>query len=128
MNEFTFATPILSVKDFAASMDYYVNKLGFEKKWDWGTPANFGCVERGDVTMFLFEGAQGQPGTCVAIGMTNIDELFEEYKRSGAIIIEPPANRPWGSREMLVGDPDGHCFRMGSESCEPVDESQFNRT
>ncbi len=33
MNEFSGAVPILNVKNFAASMDYYVNKLGFEKSW-----------------------------------------------------------------------------------------------
>ncbi len=40
MNEFKCVVPILNVKNFAASMDYYVNKLGFTKKWDWGHSAN----------------------------------------------------------------------------------------
>jgi hypothetical protein len=32
MNDFHGVTPILNVKNFAASMDYYVHKLGFQKK------------------------------------------------------------------------------------------------
>ena len=32
-------TPILNVSDFAASMRYYTEKLGFRKAWDWGEPA-----------------------------------------------------------------------------------------
>ncbi len=46
MNQFECVVPILNVKNFAASMDYYVGKLGFTKKWDWGTPPTFGCVTR----------------------------------------------------------------------------------
>ena len=42
MIRFEGATPILKVKNFTASMEYYVNKLGFEKKWDWGEPPTFG--------------------------------------------------------------------------------------
>ena len=49
MNEFECVVPILNVKNFAVSMDYYVNKLGFSKKWDWGTPPSFGSVGRGRV-------------------------------------------------------------------------------
>jgi catechol 2,3-dioxygenase-like lactoylglutathione lyase family enzyme len=61
MNEFECVIPILNVKNFAASMDYYVGKLGFRKKWDWGNPPTFGCVTRGKVEIFFCEGAQGRP-------------------------------------------------------------------
>ena len=36
-------------------MDYYINKLGFTKKWDWGDPPTFGCVARDKVSIFLCE-------------------------------------------------------------------------
>jgi hypothetical protein len=29
---------------------------------------------------------------------------------------QPPANYPWGSRELHVEDPDGNVLRMGSEN------------
>jgi hypothetical protein len=47
MNEFECVIPILNVKNFAVSMDYYVNKLGFRKKWDWGDPPTFGLCHAG---------------------------------------------------------------------------------
>jgi catechol 2,3-dioxygenase-like lactoylglutathione lyase family enzyme len=122
MNQFECVVPILNVKNFAASMDYYVGKLGFRQKWDWGNPPTFGCVTRGKVDVFLCEGAQGQAGMWMSIFMDDVDALYEEYKRSGAIIRLPPTNMPWGTREMNVQDPDGHHFRMGSDSTGPPDE------
>jgi len=127
MNEFHNVVPILNVKHFAVSMDYYVSKLGFHKKWDWGNPPTFGCVTRGNVNIFLCEGAQGQSGTWMSIFMDNVDELHLEYQKSGAIIRLPPTNMPWGTREMNIEDPDGHRFRMGSDSTGPTDEAGFRR-
>jgi predicted enzyme related to lactoylglutathione lyase len=122
MNEFEGVTPILNVKDFTASMDYYVTKLGFEKKWDWDDPPTFGCVRRGEVSIFLCEGGQGQPGTWMYVSMDDVDALYAEYQKSGAIIRQPPRNYPWGSREMNVEDLDGHRLRMASAATGPADE------
>jgi uncharacterized glyoxalase superfamily protein PhnB len=118
MNEFQCAIPILNVKNFAASIDYYTNKLGFTKKWDWGEPPTFGCVGRDKIEIFLCEGGQGQPGTWMSIFVKDVDALHDEYKKSGATIRQAPTNFPWGIREMNVEDLDGHRFRMGCESPE----------
>lgn len=115
MNDFEEAVPILNVKDLPASMDYYVQKLGFKKEWDWGEPPTFGCVRRGKVEIFLCQGCQGQPGTWISIFMDDVDALYEEYRKSGAIILEEPKNYPWEVREMQVEDLDGHHFRMGGK-------------
>jgi predicted enzyme related to lactoylglutathione lyase len=127
MNEFVSLIPILNVKNFAASMDYYVTKLGFRKKWDWGDPPTFGCVTRGKVEIFFCQGAQGQPGVWMSIFMGDVDALYEEYKASGAIIRQAPTNMPWGTREMNVQDPDGHCLRMGSDATGPADLEGLKR-
>ncbi|MEM6333252.1 MAG: ankyrin repeat domain-containing protein [Planctomycetota bacterium] len=59
---FSKAVPILNVRDVEASLDYYVDKLGFTKQWIWGDPVGFASVSRGEVTLFLIRGAQGQQG------------------------------------------------------------------
>jgi uncharacterized glyoxalase superfamily protein PhnB len=127
MNEFECVVPILNVKNFATSLDYYVNQLGFRKKWDWGDPPTFGCVTRGKVNLFLCQGAQGQPGVWMSIFLDDVDALHEEYTKSGAIIRMPPANMPWGTREMNIQDPDGHIFRMGSDATGPPDPDALEK-
>src|SRR5260370_8737584 len=128
MNDVEEATPILNVKCFDASMDYYVNKLGFQKKWDWGEPPTFASVGRGKVEIFLCQGAQGQPGMWMSIFMKDVDALHQEYQQSGAIIREPPVNFPWSTREMLIEDLDGHRFRMSGKPTGPADKARRVRT
>src|SRR5579859_4450230 len=121
MNAFHGVTPILNVKSVPASIEYYVNKLGFTKRWDWGTPPTFACVARDKVSIFLCEGSQGQPGTWMMIFVDNADELYREFTDCGAKVLKSPTNMPWGTREVNVGDLDGHHIRFGSDSTGPVD-------
>lgn len=127
MNAFEGVTPILNVKNVIASIDYYVNKLGFTKRWDWGEPPTFGCVARDKVSIFLCEGAQGQPGAWMMIFLDNVDELYREFTERGAKVRKPPTNMPWGTREMNVEDPDGHRIRFGSDSTGPADPAEVGR-
>jgi catechol 2,3-dioxygenase-like lactoylglutathione lyase family enzyme len=120
-NRFSEAIPILNVKSVPASIAYYVDKLGFRKEWDWGAPATFGCVGRDGVKLFLCQGGQGTPGTWVSIFVQDVDLLFDEYRRRGATIRQPPTNFPWGVREMNVEDLDGHRLRMGSAATDAAD-------
>ena len=85
-NRFESAVPILNVRNVPASIDYYVEKLGFQKEWDWGTPPTFGCVHRDAVRIFLCQGAQGATGVWVSVFVHDVDALYEDYKCRGATI------------------------------------------
>src|SRR4051794_20697817 len=100
MVEFEGVVPILRVGDLAASLDYYVNILGFTV--DWRYPA-IAAVSRGNCDLFLSEGDQGHPGAWVWVGVSDADGLCEEYTQKGAQIRHPPTNYPW-AREMHVED------------------------
>ncbi len=124
---FDAVIPILRVEDFGDSIDYYVNKLGFEKEWDFGNPPDFGCIRRGESQVFICQGALGQPGMWLAFPVSDVDALHEGYKKSDAIIVEPPADQFYGMRVMVIGDLDGHRLRMASSLEESVDQPNFHR-
>jgi uncharacterized glyoxalase superfamily protein PhnB len=63
----------------------------------------------------------------MSIFVDDVDVLHQEYKSSGAVIRQAPTNMPWGVREVNVQDPDGHRFRMGSDSIGPADEDGLKR-
>jgi predicted lactoylglutathione lyase len=109
--------PILSVKNVSASIDYYVKVLGFKKDWDDGDSPTMASVSRDNFSIMLCQGAQGQPGTWIWIGVESVEELFEEYKVQGATIQHKPTNYSW-AYEMRLEDPDGHVLRIGSEPKE----------
>jgi predicted enzyme related to lactoylglutathione lyase len=108
---FEGVTPILRVQNVSASIDYYVQKLGF--KIDWQTPI-FASVSRDRCHIFLSQGDQGRPGSWVWIGVEDAEALLSEYQAKGAKIRHPPTNYAW-AYEMQVEDPDGNILRLGSD-------------
>lgn len=110
--EFEGVVPILRVADLEASLAYYADVLGFERQW---TSGNVASVGRGKASVMLCAGDQGNAGTWLWIGVSDTDALHDELRARGATIRHPPANYPWGSREVHVTDPDGHVLRFGSD-------------
>jgi catechol 2,3-dioxygenase-like lactoylglutathione lyase family enzyme len=109
-------TPVLRVNDLDASLDYYVRVLGFKQDWRDDDGNSFASVSRGRCHLFLAVGDQGNPGSWMWIGVSDVDVLHEELLRNGARVRHPPANYPWGSRELHVEDPDGNVLRLASEN------------
>jgi uncharacterized glyoxalase superfamily protein PhnB len=105
-------TPILYVRDFSEAMNYYTEKLLFERLWEWGDPPDFGAVRLGKVEIFFCLNGQGHPGTWLSIFMEDVDDYFERITRLGADVIEGPTDYPWGCREVRVRDPNQHVIRF----------------
>jgi catechol 2,3-dioxygenase-like lactoylglutathione lyase family enzyme len=110
---FEGVNPILRVSNLAASVDYFVNVLGF--KLDWQASTIFASVSRGRCGIFLSEGDQGHFGSWVWIGVQDVDRLYADYRARGAKIRYPPSNYSWAC-EMQVEDLDGNVLRMGSDT------------
>ena len=113
---FTGMTPILNVASVEASIEHYTSVLGFKKDWDWpaeGEDKTFASVSNGPVHVFLAENSQGARPVWIYYNVGDVDKLHEEYAAAGANITEEPADKPWGPREMLVEDLDGHVLRIG---------------
>ena len=105
--------PILYSSDIQKSFAYYTEKLGFEKKWDWGNPPDFGCVGKDEVEIFFCLKNQGNPGSWICINVDNVDEYYEFIKERSANILSVPGDKEWNMREMLVADPDSNVIRFG---------------
>ncbi|HUI85442.1 MAG TPA: VOC family protein [Candidatus Binatia bacterium] len=112
--QFECVTPIVPVANLQASIEYYVNVLGFRIDWHGGPMAS---VSRGGCHIMLCEGEQGHPGTWVWIGVGDADLLFAEYRVKGAKIRRPPTNYSW-AYELQVFDLDSNVLRLGSDTRE----------
>lgn len=108
---FEGSQPILRVSNLEASVRYYVDVLGFGIDFQ----ESIASVSRGRCALFLVQGDQGNPGSWVWVGVSDVDLVHAEFLRSGAKIRQPPTNFPWAC-EMQVEDLDGNVLRMGSES------------
>ncbi|MDE2740341.1 MAG: glyoxalase superfamily protein [Gemmatimonadota bacterium] len=118
---FTAMTPILNVASVEASIEHYTSVLGFNKDWDWPAEEDdktFASISNGEVHVFLSENSQGARPVWIYYNIGDVDKLHEEYAEAGAVVTQEPVDRPWGAREMLVEDLDGHVLRIGESPSE----------
>lgn len=75
----------------------------------------FGEGDQRGVVYFLGGGFLEVSGRPSASGSTvelwlqvdDVDAVQRELEQAGADIVRPPADEPWGLREMWIADPDG---------------------
>ena len=123
-------TPILNVSNLELSFEWF-EKLGWEKKWDWGIPPSFGSVGSGECEIFLCKNGQGgrgkgnnshtfgpegdetmDKGSWLSVWVDNVDDIYNIAKQSAIDIVCDPEDMPWGVRECHLRHPDGHVFRV----------------
>lgn len=121
---FSWGTPVVFVRDLVASLKYYEKILGFDRTWLWSEELAFAATDRptlaglvrGDYGLFLSQKPAMQDRGLVCLNVRtagDLDFIFQEYKLTGAKVVEIPENRPWGMRDMAVQDPDGNLIRIG---------------
>jgi len=108
-------TPILNVTSIAQTFAWF-EELGWEKRWDWGDPPDFGAVGSGGSEIFLCEdcqGGRGDQGIWLAVLVDDADQVHRHCLERGIEVVMPPTDQPWNLREMFVRHPDGHILRIG---------------
>lgn len=111
---------VLAVPDLEATAAYFRDALGF--RLEWPTGIGWQLATRGSVRIMIghcpdamLPSAMGDHSYFGYLNVANVDALHEEFVGRGAIILQPPADRPHGMREFLVGTPDGHRLMIGQK-------------
>jgi predicted enzyme related to lactoylglutathione lyase len=114
MSDKYFVRPVFRVRNVAASVAYYCEKLGCTKRWDHGEPEPIIAeVERGDLSVIL-DAASVVPKpagpSVVTLSIDNLSELHRELVARGASIVAPPFEVVWqkNSWQFDVEDLDGN--------------------
>ena len=104
---------VLAVHDLAGSTAYFRDVLGFATEWQDGD--RWQALRRGQVQVHLGRcpdalspAELGDHNYFGFIATDDVDRLYAELAAKGAIIVSPPADKPWGWREMAVATPEGH--------------------
>jgi uncharacterized glyoxalase superfamily protein PhnB len=120
-------TPLLQVFDMPASLRFYCQVLEFEVVSDSGvrdTPegrfAHWVWLRKGECDLMLNtaydegerpshkDGARwgGHEDVCLYFGCADVDEAYDVL-RAKLPTIAPPADTPYGMRQLTLSDPDG---------------------
>lgn len=102
-----YLRPVLFVTDLAAALRFYVDRLGFVKKWHEGDGTGTVCqVDRGGCEIILCQDAtrNDHARLFIELNRDGIDELRREIAARAV-----PADRAWWGYDVIrILDPDGN--------------------
>lgn len=115
--------PQLRMGDAERSLRFYIEGLGFVEDWrhqfEPGLPL-FVQLTRAGQTIFLSGHAgDGNVGGAVFFIVPDVDAVYRALPDWLAVHVSPPADMPWGTREMALMDPDGNRLRFATYADDP---------
>lgn len=119
-----FAITLL-VKDLAASVDFYGNKLGLDMVF---SDDNSALYRMGSTFINLLIEREGPELVGPAVvgdasaGVTavytikhaDVDLVAKQLEAAGVALLNGPIDRPWGVRTLSFQDPSGHTFEVAN--------------
>ncbi|MFI5048093.1 MAG: VOC family protein [Acidimicrobiia bacterium] len=111
--------PVLAVHDLERSAAWY--EAVFDAQRIDIDPGGWVFCVAGDVRFMLGSCPDVIPATDIGdhsylayLDVDDVDALHERALATGADVLKPPTDEPWGRREMAVRSPDGHRFMVAN--------------
>lgn len=119
------AVAIVPVRDVAATVDFYADVLGFERR-SISEDKSFGIVVHGEAAVHFVQtdGADALKATAnnisIYLWVNGVDDLYAAYKPKLDTLedgrVRAPFTQPYGMREFHVKDPDGCLLFFGEDA------------
>jgi catechol 2,3-dioxygenase-like lactoylglutathione lyase family enzyme len=108
---------VFTVRDVAASLGFFTQRLAFAEHFRLGDPPEYAIVERDAVQIHLMSGREAASlgRSTIYVFLRDVDALHEHLTGRGCAVEVPPTDFPYGMREMSVRDPDGNRITFGQE-------------
>jgi catechol 2,3-dioxygenase-like lactoylglutathione lyase family enzyme len=117
---FSHCIPFLPVKNLEETISFYRDVLGFRDEWYWGTPHTDAGIGRDALNLLFVANPEfvqainnDQHRLEICVFVSNVDELFKDFKARGVAILSELKNEPWNVREFSIIDCNGYVLRIG---------------
>jgi catechol 2,3-dioxygenase-like lactoylglutathione lyase family enzyme len=100
---------IISVADQDRALRLYRDVFGLAEKYRAGEVVAL-ALPGGDLELLLHERppTSGLAGVAVSLLVDDVDAVTAAAETAGATVVDAPADQPWGERQAVLTDPDGH--------------------
>ena len=102
---------IVSVADLERALALYRDALGLSEKYRTGDVVMLGDPE---VMLHQRPPTPGLAGVTASFVVDDVDATTAAAEKAGATVIDPPEDQPWGERQAVLTDVDGHVFCLVS--------------
>jgi len=98
----------VSVANLAAARELYENALGIALKYEMPGMAMLVTSDGVEVQLHERTPTPGDAGVAMSMGVDDVDAATGLAVAAGASIVKVPTDEPWGERQAVLRDVDGH--------------------
>ncbi|GHO89671.1 VOC family protein [Dictyobacter formicarum] len=125
---------VLFVRDLARCTTFYQDTLGLQMTYNDSVSVTFQLGDQYVLLLEISSAAQligvetsalkieGGPRGLLAVGVEDVDAVYEAFKAKGVTFLRPPTNQPWGLRTAHFSDPEGNLWEI-NQSIESKPEN-----
>jgi predicted enzyme related to lactoylglutathione lyase len=111
---------IVSVADLGPALAFYTGALGLAEQYRTDELAMLGMPGGPEVLLHQRPPTPGTAGVAASFVVDDVDAVTAAAEKAGGIVVDSPADQPWGERQSVLTDPDGHVICL----VRPIDEAQ----
>jgi PhnB protein len=104
-------TPRLIVGDPAAAVDFMKRAFAASGEFSSDAPA---LMTIGDSIVMVSAGPRKTTSSLLHLYVPDADATFKRALEAGAIVVEEPADMPYGDRRAMVEDPFGNFWQIAT--------------
>lgn len=133
--------PVLICHDLVATVDFYVEKLGFQSAKHYDKKDRFASVYRDSIELIIVQAVSGTvqsntqrygAGYDLYINPNSaegVDVIYQEFVSKGVAIATEPRRTDYGSYEFVAEDIDGRLIGVGLIADRSVyfEDSDYDR-
>lgn len=99
----------MSVAELDRALGFYRDALGWAEKYRAGEAVML-ALPGTDLELLLHERppTPGPAGIAVSFLVGDVDAATAAAVQGGGTVVDAPADQPWGERQSVLTDPDGH--------------------
>jgi catechol 2,3-dioxygenase-like lactoylglutathione lyase family enzyme len=120
------AHPQLFVSDVEAACRFFVTKLGFRVRFQYGKPPFYALVQRNNACLNLrsvhtavLNREADRDLLSASIPVGNVKALYLEYRSVDVPMHQSLKKQPWGTEDFIVRDPDGNLIHFAQAGGRP---------
>ena len=117
--------PELPYLDVREAVDWLCKTFGFSERLQIGN--HRAQLVFGDGSLVVTQSNETNASFSIMVRVEDVDSHHEQTKQSGAKIVSPPADYPYGERQYVVEDIGGHRWTF-SQTIADIDPGSWGGT